>query len=97
MQLIWIMGVTVAGKPAATEITSSPGFNLRSPSFSDVNAEKAIRFAEYPELTRITSDIPRKSEIFSANSSEHLHSVSQKSREESTRLTSSFSSKTLPA
>ena len=38
------------GKPAATVRTSSPGFNLRSPSCGDVRAERAKRFAEEPEL-----------------------------------------------
>ena len=47
----WIIGATVVGNPAATVITSSPRFTLRSPSSGEVNAINARRFAEEPELT----------------------------------------------
>ena len=48
------IGVTVAGNPAATEITSSPGFKRFSPSLLDVKAEKANKFADEPEFVSIT-------------------------------------------
>ncbi len=44
------IGLTVVGKPAATVITSSPGCSRRSPSFGEVSAETASRFADEPEL-----------------------------------------------
>ena len=44
------IGLTVVGKPAATVITSSPGRSRRSPSFGEVSAETASRFADEPEL-----------------------------------------------
>ena len=50
----WIMGVTVVGKPQATVITSSPRFTRRSPSFGEVSAMKARRFALEPEFTSDT-------------------------------------------
>lgn len=46
-----MIGAIVVGKPAATVITSSPFFIHRSPSFKEVSAIKAKRFAEEPELT----------------------------------------------
>jgi hypothetical protein len=44
------MGLTVVGNPAATVITSSPGFNCLSPSSGDVSAVNAKRFADEPEF-----------------------------------------------
>jgi len=87
----------VAGKPAATEITSSPGFNLLFPSLSDVRAANDRRFADEPEFVSITCETPRNSAIFSAKDSEKRPSVSQKSRDASTALISSVSSKIRPA
>ena len=43
------MGFMVVGNPAATVITSS-SVNLLGPNFGDVNADKASRFADEPEL-----------------------------------------------
>ncbi|OIQ75747.1 hypothetical protein GALL_425800 [mine drainage metagenome] len=44
------MGFTVVGKPAATVMTSSPGFSARVPSLCEVSAVKANRFADEPEV-----------------------------------------------
>ena len=52
------IGLTVVGKPAATVITSSPGCRRRSPSFGEVRAETASRFADEPELQRIACRTP---------------------------------------
>ena len=63
-QLISKAGVTVVGKPQATVMTSSPRLICRSPSSGAVRAEKAIRFAEEPLLTRCAYFTP----IHAANS-----------------------------
>ena len=52
------IGLTVVGKPAATVITSSPGCRRRSPSFFEVRAETASRFADEPELHRSACRTP---------------------------------------
>jgi len=49
----------VVGKPAATVTTSSPSTNLLLPSFSDVKADIARRFADDPEFVSIESRKPR--------------------------------------
>ena len=41
-----MIGFTVVGNPAATPITSSPFIIDLSPSFGEVNVEKATRFAD---------------------------------------------------
>ena len=48
----------VVGNPAATVITSSPGLIALSLSLGEVRVEKAIKFAEDPELTVINCLIP---------------------------------------
>ena len=47
----WKIGLTVVGKPAATEIISSPGAMALSLCKWEVKDEKAKRFADEPELT----------------------------------------------
>ncbi len=47
-----MIGLTVVGNPAATVMTSSPGFNRRFPSRGEVRALTASRLADEPELTR---------------------------------------------
>ena len=63
------MGATVLGNPAATVITSSPGFSLRSPSLGDVSAVSATRLADDPEFTNRVSDTSRYSAMPASNSS----------------------------
>ncbi len=92
-----MIGATVVGKAAATVMTSSPFFIFLSPSFEDVRAMNARRFAEEPELVREQCFTPRKSANSFSNLSAYLPVVSQKSRDESTRAAISLSSKTLPA
>jgi antitoxin (DNA-binding transcriptional repressor) of toxin-antitoxin stability system len=55
-----MIGLTVVGKPAATVMTSSPGRRRRSPSFGEVSADSATRFAEDPELTRTPWRRPKR-------------------------------------
>ena len=93
----WITGVTVVGKPAATVITSSPLFTLRSPSSGEVRVIKATRFAEEPEFTREQYLTPRYFASSSSNSSVYRPDVSQNSSALSTRLTISCSSYTRDA
>ena len=52
-------GVTVVGNPAATVIISSPGRICLSLRRGDVSAIKAFRFADDPELTRLTNLTPK--------------------------------------
>ena len=73
MHPFWIIGFTVVGNPEATVITSSPFLILSTPYFSEVRDEKAIKFAEEPELTGTVCLIPRKFENFSSNKSVYLH------------------------
>ena len=54
----------VVGNPAATVITSSNGLIALSFNFGDVRVEKAIKFAEEPELAVINCLIPIKFESF---------------------------------
>ena len=91
------MGAIVTGNPAATVMISSPGFNRLSPSFLDVSVLKAIRFADDPELTSMASETLKYSANRYSNSSAYLPAVNQKSKEASTKLTNSLSSKTRPA
>jgi hypothetical protein len=84
------------GNPAATLITSSPGLIARSLSLGEVNAEKARRFAEEPELVVIKNFTPKKSRNFFSKASLKRPVVSHQSREASTMLFNSAASKTLP-
>ena len=68
----------MAGKPAATEITSWPGFNRLSPSFSEVNEEKARRFAEDPELYKKWTDAWEQCKLGPPNKFELLSSCPPK-------------------
>ena len=45
-----MIGLIVVGNPAATVITLSPGFYCLSPSWGDVSADNAKRFADEPEF-----------------------------------------------
>jgi len=53
-----MIGASVVGNPAAVVITSSPGLRRLSPSFLEVSAEIAIRFAEDQEFTAIACLTP---------------------------------------
>src|SRR3990170_1805172 len=92
-----MIGATVVGKAAATVITSSPFLILLSPSSGDVNAINARRLADEPEFVKEQCLTPRNFAKSFSNFSAYLPVVSQKSREESTRLAISFSSNTRPA
>ena len=83
----------MVGKPQATVITSSPRLTWRSPNKGEVSAEKANRFAEEPEFVKEQYLTPNHSAKPFSNLRAHGPAVNQKSREESTKLTSSFSSK----
>ena len=61
------MGFTVVGKPPATVITSSPAFNLLSPSRGEVNEHNANKFAELPELVKLQNLTPKDFANFDAN------------------------------
>src|SRR3990172_8306364 len=91
-----MMGFTVVGKPAATVITSSPGFRARSPNFGEVSAEKASRFADDPELVVNTCFTPRKAASFFSNASLKRPVVNQPSSEASTSERNSGAPMTLP-
>ncbi len=80
------------GKPQATVITSSPGFNLLLFNLGEVSDESAKRFAEEPEFTSIQYFKPKNLAKSSSNCLAYLPAVSQKSSEASTRLVISFSS-----
>ena len=86
----------VVGKPAATVITSSLGFNDLSPNCSDVSEERANKFAEEPELVVITCFIPKNSLRRFSNSLLNLPVVNQKSRDDETSICISASPKTFP-
>jgi len=73
------IGATVVGKPAALVMTSSSGRNWRSPSLELVSAERATRFAEEPELTRMDFLTPSSAASSVSNASPSGPSVSQKS------------------
>ena len=62
-----MIGFTVVGNPAATAITSSPFFIALSFNFGEVKVEKAIKFAEEPELTVSKHLTSRKFANFSSN------------------------------
>ncbi len=94
----WMIGATVVGKPAATVMTSSPGWmRLCSGSLCVVSAEKATRFADEPELTRSECFTPRRPASSFSKASPSGPSVSQKSSVEPTAASTSSSVKTRPA
>src|ERR1700738_1545085 len=85
-----MIGLTVVGNPAATVITSSPGFNRRSPSLGEVRALTATRLADEPELTRDALRTPTKRASLRSKSSANRPVVNHASSAESTTaLTSS--------
>src|SRR3984957_8749974 len=90
------MGLTVVGKPAATVMTSSPGFNCRSPSFGEVRALRATRLAEDPEFTSDAERTPINRARFRSKVSANRPVVNQPSRAESTTALISAPSITLP-
>ena len=81
-----MIGATVVGKPAATVITSSPRCICLSSSNGEVNAIKANKLAEDPELTNEQYRTPRYFANSSSNCTVYLPAVSQNSNAESTRL-----------
>src|SRR6202044_3436018 len=91
-----MIGFTVVGKPAATVMTSSPGFSRRSPSLGDVRAVNATRLAEEPELTREQLLTPIKRASFFSNAFAKRPVVNQQSRAESTTERKSVPSMTFP-
>src|SRR6516162_48990 len=91
-----MIGLIVVGKPAATVITSSPGFSLRSPSFGEVRALTATRLADEPELTREAERTPTKRASFLSNSLANRPVVNHASRAESTTDPRSLPSMTFP-
>ena len=86
-RLFWMIGLTVVGKPAATVMTSSPGFSRRSPSFGEVRHDRATRLADDPELTSSAWRTPNRAANSRSNWSANRPVVSQKSSDESTRWT----------
>ena len=84
------------GKPAATVITSSPGFNFRSAISLLSNEESARRFAEDPELTIKACRIPTVLAKKDSNFSVCGPAVNQKSKLAPTALINSCSPNTLP-
>ena len=86
------------GKPAATVITSSPGFILRAVStFVEVSVDIAIRFALDPELTNSEFRTPRNVASSFSNLSPSSPKVSQKSIVVDTAASTSSSVNTRPA
>src|SRR6202167_1437869 len=77
-------------------MTSSPGFNRRSPSFGEVRALRAIRLAEEPELTSDAQRTPTNRARFRSKVSANRPVVNQPSRAESTTALISAPSITLP-
>src|SRR6267154_6644512 len=90
------MGLTVVGNPAATVITSSPGFSARSPSFGEVNALRATRFADDPEFTSEADRTPTNRASLRSNSLAKRPVVNQPSSAESTTEQTSSGPITLP-
>ena len=86
----------VVGKPAATVMTSSPGFSRRSPSLGEVRAVSASRFADDPELTSEAQRTPTKRASLRSKSSAKRPVVNQASRADSTTALTSAASITLP-
>src|SRR5664279_2141483 len=91
-----MIGLTVVGNPAATVITSSPGFNLRSPSLGEVSALTATRLADEPELTSDALRTPTKRASLRSKSSAKRPVVNHASKAESTTALTSEPSMTLP-
>src|SRR5579884_1298026 len=79
-----MIGFTVVGKPAATVMTSSPGFRRRSPNLGEVRALTATRLAEEPELTKEAHRTPTNRDNFRSKSSANRPVVNQQSKAEST-------------
>src|SRR5215469_18860027 len=91
-----MIGLTVVGKPAATVMTSSPGFSLRSPSFGEVSAVSASRLADDPELTSAAHRTPTNLASLRSKSSAKRPVVNQASSADSTTALTSAASITLP-
>ena len=72
----WNIGFTVVGNPLATVITSSPFFMARLPSFGEVSADIANKFALEPELTDRANFAPSFLANVSSKASLNLPAVS---------------------
>src|SRR5260370_36782027 len=92
----WKMGLTVVGNPAATVMTSSPGLSRRSPSFGEVNALRATRLAEEPDLTREADRHPTNRASLRSKSLAKRPVVNQPSSAASTTEQTSSGPITLP-
>src|SRR3981081_707981 len=92
----WKIGLTVVGNPAATVITSSPGFRRRSPSFGEVKALRATRLVAEPDLTGEGDRTPTNRASLRSNSLAKRPVVNQPSRAESTTEQTSSGPMTLP-
>src|SRR5260370_31642073 len=92
----WKIGLTVVGNPAATVMTSSPGFRRRSPSFGEVKALRATRLADDPEFTSEADRTPTNRASLRSNSLAKRPVVNQQSRAESTTEQTSSGPITLP-
>jgi hypothetical protein len=77
-------------------ITSSPGFNCRSPNVGDVSAESATRFADEPELTSDALRTPTNRANLRSNSFANRPVVNHPSKAESTTACISDASITFP-
>jgi hypothetical protein len=86
------IGKTVVGKPAATVITSSPGFTRRSPQVWLVIALNATRFALLPEFTSDAWRKPKDCARRVSNCRVKRPAVSQNSSELSTSSATSSAS-----
>ena len=71
-------------------MTSSPGLRARSPSFGEVRAENATRFADEPELTVSACFAPTRAASRFSKAALKRPVVSQKSSAESTSIRMSF-------
>jgi hypothetical protein len=96
MQRFWKIGLTVVGKPAATVMTSSPGFSARSPSLGEVSALRATRLADEPEFTSDADRTPTNRASFFSNSLAQRPVVNHASSADSTTALISAASITLP-
>ena len=86
----------MVGNPAATVMTSSPGFSRRSPSFGEVSAVSASRFAEDPEFTSEALRTPTNLASLRSKSFANRPVVNQPSSADSTTALISAASMTFP-
>ena len=89
-----MIGETLVGNAAATQITSSPLLMRRSPSRGDVSVINANKLADEPEFTTPTYFAPIYCPNSCSNCSQYRPDVNQNSKAESTKLICSSASYT---